>query len=303
MIVTPAYAGNTETEVLVACGTPKGGFPLVVGHLSVCGCQVFLQILVVLGATNHAEVVARTRSGWFCTTPCKRRRSDYWARASHRWTAVVTDELQAEFIYEHVEGAKAVASMGVGSVGIHDYVGIVCGPNKELHEEPVRLAAVGSRLANVQSGHYCPPLPTRGKVRVPGEQNIHAKLCEKSHELINLINHKLWHGQLCQPVPHEPVHSGRSSLVVIVAQKVDGLAVLPGDVTHTSQAPEFIPATFGQPLAEFLEVVLLAWHDGTRCQDSQFLLQQVEECDEVVKMVHEQHVILVDDLRVLHTAD
>ena len=49
--------------------------------------------------------------------------------------AVVADELQAEFIYEHVEGAKAVACMGVGSVGMHDDVGIVCGPEQELHEE------------------------------------------------------------------------------------------------------------------------------------------------------------------------
>ena len=46
--------------------------------------------------------------------------------------AVVADELQAEFIYKHVEGAKVVAGMGVGSVGIHDNVGVVCGrPRRE----------------------------------------------------------------------------------------------------------------------------------------------------------------------------
>ena len=33
----------------------------------------------------------------------------------------------AEFIYEHVEGAKAVAGIGVGSIGIHDNVGVVRG--------------------------------------------------------------------------------------------------------------------------------------------------------------------------------
>ena len=69
-------------------------------------------------------------------------------------------------------------------------------------------------------------------------------------------------------------------------------------------APEFVPAMFGQPLAEFLGVVLVVWHDSARGQDCQLVLQQVEEHDEVVKAVHEQHVVLVGDLRVLHeTAD
>ena len=43
---------------------------------------------------------------------------------------------------------------------------------------------------------------------------------------------------------------------MVVAQEVDGLAVLPGDGAQTSLAPEFVPATFSQPPAEFLEVVL-----------------------------------------------
>ena len=85
---------------------------------------------------------------------------------------------------------------------------------------------------------------------------------------------------------------------MVVAQEVDGLAVLPGDGTQSSPAPEFVPATFGQPPAEFLGVVLVAWHDGARGQDSQLVLQQ--ERDGVVKAVHEQHVVLVGDLRVLH---
>ena len=55
-----------------------------------------------------------------------------------------------------------------------------------------------------------------------------------------------------------------------------------------------------QPTAEFLGVVLAAWHDGARSQVSQFVLQQVEERDGVVKAVHEQHVVLVGDLRGLH---
>ena len=83
---------------------------------------------------------------------------------------------------------------------------------------------------------------------------------------------------------------------MVAAQEVDGLAVLPGDGTQGSPAPEFIPATFGQPPAEFLGVVLAAWHDGARGQDSQFVLQQVEERDGVVKAVHEQHVDHLDSI-------
>ena len=78
-----------------------------------------------------------------------------------------------------------------------------------------------------------------------------------------------------------PVHSGHSSQVVLVALEVVGLAVLPGHSTQTS--PEFVPSMFSQPFAESLGVVLVAWDDGARFQDSQFVLQQVEECDGVAK--------------------
>ena len=131
-------------------------------------------------------------------------------------------------------------------------------------------------------------------------------MCEKKPgaNLPGVVQQKLWYGQLCQPVPHTPVHSGRSPRVMVVAQEVDGLSVLQGDGTQSSPAPEFLPATFGQPPAEFLGVVLAAWHDGACGQDFQFVLQQVEERDRVVKVVHEQYVVLVGDLRVLHeTAD
>ena len=67
--------------------------------------------------------------------------------------------------------------------------------------------------------------------------------------LPGVVNHKLWHCQLCEPVPHTPVHSGRSPWVVVVALVV----------------------------AQEVEV---------------------EERDRVVKMVHEQHVAMVVDLRV-----
>ena len=56
MTVTPACAADIETEVLVAFGTPKCGFPPLVGHVSVCGGLVFLKILIVLGATYTALI-------------------------------------------------------------------------------------------------------------------------------------------------------------------------------------------------------------------------------------------------------
>ena len=115
-------------------------------------------------------------------------------------------------------------------------------------------------------------------------------MCENKPvaNLPGVVHHKLWRSQLGEPVPHTPVHSGRSARVAVVAQEVDGLAVLPGDGTQSSPVLEFVPATFGQPPAEFLGVVLAAWHDGARGQDSQLVLQEVEERDGVVKAVHER---------------
>ena len=40
----------------MACGISELGLPLFVGHVSECYGRVFLQILVVLAATNNAEV-------------------------------------------------------------------------------------------------------------------------------------------------------------------------------------------------------------------------------------------------------
>ena len=272
----------------------------LVGHVSICGGRVFLQVLVVLGATNHADVVAGGGQGTFGVFAMQTKEVGLLGPdfAVVDCCAVVADELQAEFIYEHVEGAKTVASMGVGSVGNHDNVVIVRGPDEKLHKEPGRPAVVASRLVQacdlVVLVHISHVPETRGKVTSNQRQNIHAKLCEKKSgaNLSGAVNHKL--------VPHTPVHCGRSPWVVVVAQEVDGLALLPGDGTQTSPAPEFVPATFGQPPAEFLVVVLAAWHDGARGQDSQFVLQQVEDRDGVVKAVHEQHEVLLGDLRVLH---
>ena len=61
-----------------------------------------------------------------------------------------------------------------------------------------------------------------------------------------------------------PVHSGHSPGVVVFAQEVAGLAVLPGDDTQISPAPEFVQAMFGQSLAKFLGVVLVASRKSSR---------------------------------------
>ena len=125
VIVTPACAADTETETLVACEIPERGLPPLVGHVSICGGRVFLQVLVVLGATNHAEVDAGGGRGMFGVVLSHALQTKEVRLLAPGFSAVdccvvVTDELQAEFVYEHVEGVKAVASMRVGSVGIHD---------------------------------------------------------------------------------------------------------------------------------------------------------------------------------------
>ena len=131
VIVTPACAADMEAEVLVACGTPERGFPLLVGLASsdTCctlhnkphrGCCRWPPGNIQCGVVPHFANEGGLTAG---PVDC---------------CAVVANELQAEFIYEHVEGAKAVAGMRVGSVGIHNDVGVVHGPNKELHDKPVR---------------------------------------------------------------------------------------------------------------------------------------------------------------------
>ena len=105
--------------------------------------------------------------------------------------AVVADELQAEFIYEHVEGAKAVGGMRVRSVEMHDDVGIVGGPDEKLHEEPAQPAVVASCLVQacdlvvLVQGSHVPE--TRGKVRVPGGRTFMQKCVKRSRGLTYLV--------------------------------------------------------------------------------------------------------------------
>ena len=63
---------------------------------------------------------------------------------------------------------------------------------------------------------------TRVKDSVPGDRTFMLD-CEKKPgaNLPGVVSHKLWRGQLCELVPHTPVHSGHSPRVVVVAQEVD----------------------------------------------------------------------------------
>ena len=104
------------------------------------------------------------------------------------YCAVVADKLQAEFIYEHVEGVKAVAGTGVGSVGIHDNVGVVSGPDQKLHEDPARLEVVASQACNLVvlvHGSHVPE--TRGKVRVPGGRTFMQNCLKRNMEQTYLV--------------------------------------------------------------------------------------------------------------------
>ena len=157
---------------------------------------MFLQVLVVLGATDHAEVVAGGGQGTFGVVLSHALQTKEIGLLSLGFAAVdccavVADELQAEFIYEHVEGAKAVANTGVGSVGIHDNVGIVRGQDEKLHEEPSRPAVVVSHLVQtcdlvvLVHGSHVPE--TRGKVRVPGGRTFMQNCVKRSGGLTYLV--------------------------------------------------------------------------------------------------------------------
>ena len=196
VIVTPACGADMETEVLVARGAPERGLPPLVGQVSIGSGREFLQVFVVLGATNHAEVVAGDGRGTFGVVLSHALQTKEVGLlgpgfAAVDCCAVVANELQAEFIYEHVEGAKEVAGTGVRSVGIHDDVGVVGGPDEKLHEEPARPAVVASRLVQacdlvvLVHGSHVPE--TRGKVRVPGGRTFMQNCVKRSRMLTYLV--------------------------------------------------------------------------------------------------------------------
>ena len=79
----------------------------------------------------------------------------------------------------------------VGSVGIHDNVGVVRGPDEELHEQPARPAVVASRLVQacdlVVLVHLSHVPETRGKVRVPGRRTFMKNCVKRSRGLTYLV--------------------------------------------------------------------------------------------------------------------
>ena len=166
------------------------------GHVSVCGGRVFLQVLVVLGAKDHAEVVAS--GGWetFGVVLSHTLQTKEVGLLGLDFTeedccAVVTNELQAEFMHEHVEGVKAAAGTGVGYVGIHDNVGVVHSPDEKLHEEPTWPAVVASCLVQACDlvvlvyGSHVPEM--RGKVREPGGRKFMQNCVKRNRELTYLV--------------------------------------------------------------------------------------------------------------------
>ena len=198
VIVTPACAADTETEVLVARGAPERGLPPLVGHVSLGGGRVFLQVLVVhvLGATDHAEVVAGGGRGTFGVVLSHALQTKEIGLLGSGFKAVdccavVAEELQAGIIYKHVEGSKALAGTGVGSVGIHDNVGVVRSPDEKLHKEPVQPAIVASHLVQacdlVVLVHGSHVTETRGKVRVPGGRTFMKNCVKRSRGLTYLV--------------------------------------------------------------------------------------------------------------------
>ena len=164
-----------ETKVLVACGTPERGFPQLVGHVSLCRGRVFLQVLVVLGATNHAEAV--TGGGWErlggVVVPHPANEGGSTAGPGLHGRGLPCSSRQRAAGTVHLRTCGRCESDGrLGSVGFYDYVGVVHSPDEELHKEPAQPAVVAFRLVQacdlvvLVQGSHVPP--TRGKVRVPG---------------------------------------------------------------------------------------------------------------------------------------
>ena len=88
VMVNPACASNTETEVLVACGTPERGFPPLVGQVSLCGGRMYLLYLTQQTMQGLLPVVAWNVWGGVVPHPVKEGGLTAGSRASRWWTAV-----------------------------------------------------------------------------------------------------------------------------------------------------------------------------------------------------------------------
>ena len=119
---------DTEVEVLVACEIPECGFFCVWDMFPYAVARCFFRYLLYL---------AKKPCRGFCR----------WQHPAYGVGVTAGPVLHGGRLLcgRSVEGAKAVVGMRLGSVGIHDDVGIVRGPNEELHEEPAWAAVVVSR--------------------------------------------------------------------------------------------------------------------------------------------------------------
>ena len=187
-----------ETEVLVACGAPERGLPPLVGQVSIGGGRVFLQVFVLPGAKNHAEVVAGWRPGNVRGGVVPRPANEGGRTAWHglHGGGLLCGSCRRAAGRVHLrtcgrcESVAGVAGTGVRSVGIHDDVGVVGGPDEKLHEELVWPAVVASRLVQacnlvvLVDGSHAPE--TRGKVRVPGGRTFMQNCVKRSRGLTYL---------------------------------------------------------------------------------------------------------------------
>ena len=86
---------------------------------------------------------------------------------------------------------KAVAGTGVGSVGIHDNVGVVRGPDEKLHEEPARPAVVASCLVQacdlVVLVHGFMYLKQEAKLEYPRGRTFMQNFLKRSQGLTYLV--------------------------------------------------------------------------------------------------------------------
>ena len=173
-----------------------------------------------------------------------------------------------------MEGEEVVAVTGVGSVEINDDIGILSCLNEELHEEPAGPAVEASRRVQVCNlvvlvhSYHVPA--KRSKGRVPGGRAFMQNCVKKAGSSLT------WCTQT------QDVHRGGSPRVAQGLRSFHMMAQRSPQHLNLSweRSVSLLPRSFG--------VVPAAWHVDACCQNCQFVLQQVEECNTVVKMIHEQ---------------
>ena len=127
MIVTPACAADTETEVLVAHGAPERGLLPLVGHVSIGGGRVFLQVLVVQTRQRLLPVAAGKCSGGVVPSPANE--GGQTAGPGLRSGGLLCGSRRQAAGRIHLRTCGRCES---GTGGIHDNVGLVRCPDEKL---------------------------------------------------------------------------------------------------------------------------------------------------------------------------